>query len=267
MLFHLIWNTENAWVNGEQSVLSEEVLVRIRRTISSILKQERDAVIWLWSDTLPLEYLQIISTSSQLQLKRIDYEELIVQTPIALWRPTNQQFKEELNAVVNYSDLVRLLVLYRYGGMYLDASDTLLLKPITELGVANAVGWEHQGTLSNGAMLFESKHSFLTHCLENYGNDYRPELWGHQGPALITRTLRKLAYLVSVDVPCCVFCPVAWHAANVLYLGDVIDAQLRASLIQQIETNTFVLHYFHKSNGEKAIEEGSVLRYFIDAYS
>ncbi len=67
------------------------------------------------------------------------------------------------------SDYIRLAVLHRYGGVYLD-TDVELLRPFTEemLACRGFSGYETPHTLPTGVMGAEAGHPFIAHLLRHY---------------------------------------------------------------------------------------------------
>jgi lactosylceramide 4-alpha-galactosyltransferase len=87
------------------------------------------------------------------------------------------------------SNFVRLLVILRYGGIYLD-SDIILTKPLPHL--RNAIAHEMpQGTpggekVNNNVLIFDRGHRFLVEYLEAMMNRYNPSVYHANGPDLLT---------------------------------------------------------------------------------
>ncbi|XP_078066256.1 lactosylceramide 4-alpha-galactosyltransferase-like [Mustelus asterias] len=93
------------------------------------------------------------------------------------------------------SDACRLALLWKYGGIYLD-TDIISLKPLT---FANFI-CAQQKNLANGAALgFSQYHGFTKDCMIDYVNNYQGEIWGHQGPALMSRVLRQWCKTDDLD--------------------------------------------------------------------
>ncbi|XP_067897453.1 lactosylceramide 4-alpha-galactosyltransferase-like [Heterodontus francisci] len=93
------------------------------------------------------------------------------------------------------SDACRLALLWKYGGIYLD-TDIISLKPLTFTNFICA----QEENLANGAALgFSQHHNFLQDCMIDFVRDYQGEIWGHQGPLLMSRVLRRWCKTDDLD--------------------------------------------------------------------
>ena len=128
------------------------------------------------------------------------------------------------NWYVDVSDLARLLLLYVYGGVYLD-TDVIVVKPLVANGDSegndatppplpnNVLAWEQQDDdydkslskgkanenhkLANGAIMkFLYPHNaFLADCINEYMSTYQiTNKWGYNGPQLLTRVFSNNKY-------------------------------------------------------------------------
>ncbi|KAH7939100.1 hypothetical protein HPB52_005863 [Rhipicephalus sanguineus] len=88
--------------------------------------------------------------------------------------------------VNHLSDALRLLVLWKYGGVYADM-DVLTLKSFSEL--RNVVARELFPDVGNSVMVFDKGHPFLSRCLQEFSSTYKARKWAHNGPRLLERVL------------------------------------------------------------------------------
>lgn len=89
----------------------------------------------------------------------------------------------------NYSNLVRLIVVYLYGGTYID-TDVIISNDYGIDKVYNGVGREDENTtFINNAVLwnFVIKNNFIKQCLIEFFRQYNGNKWGNNGPRLITK--------------------------------------------------------------------------------
>lgn len=92
----------------------------------------------------------------------------------------------ERNWLYVSSDASRLAIIWKYGGVYMD-SDVISIRPIPE---ENFLAAQESQFSSNGVFGFLPHHPFLWQCMENFVENYNSDIWGHQGPYLMTRILR-----------------------------------------------------------------------------
>jgi len=132
-------------------------------------------------------------------LVRVDYAELVVNTPLAeTWsKGAITTIGFYLN---NISDALRVVVLWRFGGTYLD-SDIISVKPVPR---------EHQNfilcngmgpmLLSNAILSFQRKHPFLDLTLSEQAKNFKPHAWGNLGPTRLTTCARAYCDTPSKEV-------------------------------------------------------------------
>lgn len=85
------------------------------------------------------------------------------------------------------SDYIRMDVLYRYGGVYIDA-DVLLRRPfgqVSKLSLFSIAGVE----LNNGIIAAPKGDEYLKWAMDTYIKTYRNDLWSWNGPQILHRLL------------------------------------------------------------------------------
>ncbi|WRX23831.1 Glycosyltransferase [Theobroma cacao] len=170
------------------------------------------------------------------------------------------------------SDLIRLAVLYKYGGVYLD-TDFIFLKDLS--GLRNAIGAQSinqqtkKWTRLNGAvMIFDIHHPVLVEFLREYATTFNGNRWGHNGPYLVSRVLERLRenseYNITVFPPKA-FYPVDWIKIAKLFKKPETEADLKWAddTLADISNDSFVVHLWNKRSRELKIEEGSVMARMI----
>ncbi|XP_043938258.1 alpha-1,4-N-acetylglucosaminyltransferase-like, partial [Protopterus annectens] len=85
------------------------------------------------------------------------------------------------------SDGYRLVLLWKKGGFYFD-TDVISTKKIPE---ENFLASESSDAVSNGVLGFQKHHSYIMDCMKDFVLHYNGNIWGYQGPNLITRMIRQ----------------------------------------------------------------------------
>jgi lactosylceramide 4-alpha-galactosyltransferase len=86
------------------------------------------------------------------------------------------------------TDLLRLLILYKFGGIYLDI-DMIIVRELHELP-PNIIGWESGMNLNGAFLKFRKHHPYLHECIKRFSNRYS-QAWSDNGPLLLSRVWRK----------------------------------------------------------------------------
>jgi len=145
-------------------------------------------------------------------------------------------FQKTKHWAVHEADLLRLLILFREGGVYLDV-DTIILQPIGSL--VNVIGEESPGIVNNAVLMFDRHHPFLACAIDAFVQNYRNDKFSENGPVLLTK-------LVNNQLPLCsniartinvlgssAFQPVHWSEMR---------ERLRSGTMQFSRAN-YVFHY------------------------
>ncbi|CRL04650.1 CLUMA_CG017714, isoform A [Clunio marinus] len=100
----------------------------------------------------------------------------------------------------NISNFLRLFLLWKYGGTYLDL-DVISLSSINTIGEDNFITVEEKSTLNNAIIRFDSMstgHTLAETLLRDFMESYDGRRWGHNGPNLVTRVLKTFCEFPNV---------------------------------------------------------------------
>ncbi|RXG53206.1 Lactosylceramide 4-alpha-galactosyltransferase [Armadillidium vulgare] len=91
---------------------------------------------------------------------------------------------------MNFGDALRFLLLYKYGGIYLDM-DVFVLKNLKK--EENFAGLESQEKVNSAIMGFRKGHPFLKDCITEITQPVDVNSWGIYGPILVTNIFKRRA--------------------------------------------------------------------------
>ncbi|XP_066477592.1 alpha-1,4-N-acetylglucosaminyltransferase [Tiliqua scincoides] len=138
--------------------------------------------------------LSSISTMRNVFLFPLQLSVLFQDTPLLQWY-LQINAAQEKNWVYISSDASRLAMVWKYGGIYMD-TDVISIRPIP---MSNFLAAQSSQFSSNGILGFQQHHWFLWDCMEDFVQKYNGDIWGHQGPQLITRMLGRLCNLTDFE--------------------------------------------------------------------
>ncbi|XP_048460177.1 alpha-1,4-N-acetylglucosaminyltransferase-like isoform X1 [Rhincodon typus] len=138
--------------------------------------------------------IPLLSSFKNVVILPLNPKELFSDTPLAGWYEKVDPSKESYWFHV-LADGCRLALLWKYGGIYLD-TDIISIKP---LDFKNFLCEESSNYANNAALGFNRSHSFIKSCLRDFVEDYNGADWGHQGPKLMTRMLKKWCRTDDLD--------------------------------------------------------------------
>jgi alpha 1,4-N-acetylglucosaminyltransferase len=222
-------------------------------TVESVAKQVQvrpDAEVWVWMnfpDLFPRDLLA--KMPSNVKVKLVVFDEAIAGTPLTrLFHALNVELGKYAN--VNKADALRLALVYKLGGMYLD-SDMVVIRDPHRLGYGAAL--EDPRYFNNAVFAFPRRSAHIAHLMEEYVRDYNGNIWGWQGPKLFTRVFM---HKISTSTPCYwdkkqVECKHAVTSVDVWTTASVYPIQWKEHLRlmgqpKEFANETVMVHFWHK---------------------
>ncbi|XP_059329301.1 lactosylceramide 4-alpha-galactosyltransferase-like [Ammospiza nelsoni] len=193
----------------------------------------------------------LLSCFPNVEILPLDLTELFSGTPLAQWflQPQRQQEPHFLHVL---SDACRIVLMWKFGGIYLD-TDFIVLKNLHNL--TNALGIQGDSVLNGAFLSFEAKHKFMELCMQDFVQNYNGWAWGHQGPELLTRVFKKWCSIRTIKSMSCkgvsalaqeVVYPIPWQDWEQLFEA------VSALELQKLLKNTYAVHIWNKlSHGTK----------------
>ena len=169
----------------------------------------------------------------------------------------------------NLSNLVRIALLYKYGGAFLD-TDFIILKDFSESRNAIGVQSIHSKTkqwtrLNNEVLIFDINHPLLLDFMEEFALNFNGNQWGSNGPYLVSRVVERAATKPGYNftiLPMKAFYPVNWRDIHKYLKRPENESESRwvESKVNELsDGETYGLHLWNKQSKELEIEEGSVV--------
>lgn len=197
---------------------------------------------------------------------------LLKGTPAENWFNELRKGKKdpgEIPLFQNLSNLMRLAILYKYGGVYLD-TDFILLKPLN--GLRNCIGAQSMDfstkqwtRLNNAILIFDKNHPLLLGFIKEFALTFNGNRWGHNGPYLVSRVVERLgkkrSSLNFTILPPLAFYPVYWNKVDGFFRKPKNQGEEKwvEAKLNQMNGETFGVHLWNKQSSGLIIEEGSVI--------
>ncbi|KAJ4843782.1 hypothetical protein Tsubulata_017409 [Turnera subulata] len=172
----------------------------------------------------------------------------------------------------NLSNLLRLAVLYKYGGTYMD-TDVIMLKSLRKL--RNVIGAQtvdlktgNWSRLNNAVLIFDKKHPLLYKFIEEFALTFDGNKWGHNGPYLVSRVVARVSGRPGFNftvLPPSAFYPVNWRRVGIIFRGARSEShsQWLQEKLGEIKRESFAVHLWNKQSRKLQIENGSILNHLI----
>ncbi|KAK4421244.1 Lactosylceramide 4-alpha-galactosyltransferase [Sesamum alatum] len=263
------------WISSVESFGERELFA-----MSSLFKAHPNGCLIVASNSLDSTTgMQILRPFLEKGLKVTaispDFNYLFKNTPAEAWY--NQLMLGNLNPGEvplgqNLSNLLRLGLLYRFGGIYLD-TDIIILKSFE--GLKNAIGAQtidldtgKWSRLNNAVMIFDQGHPLLYKFIQEFALTFDGNKWGHNGPYLVSRVVSRVTgrpgYNFTV-LPPTAFYPVDWSKIGSLFQGpqSLSHSKWLLAKLGQIRSRSFAVHLWNKQSRGFEVAKGSVIQHIM----
>ncbi|CAN6471327.1 unnamed protein product [Victoria cruziana] len=267
--FFMTWISSAEWF-GQRELLSLEAL----------FKQHPSACLLILSRSMDSgrgrRILKPLSASGyRVTALAPDLQFLFDGTPAKFW------FKElrkgnidpgEIPLAQNLSNLLRIAVLYKFGGVYID-TDVIILRTFS--GLRNCIGaqamvaetgeWRR---LNNAVLVFDENHPLLFKFIQEFSLTFDGNKWGHNGPYLVSRVVSRVAGRPGFNftiLPPMAFYPVDWSRIGGYFrrpATPVMSRWVEAKLVQ-LHQESYAVHLWNRQCSRMAIENGSIVHRLI----
>jgi hypothetical protein len=100
----------------------------------------------------------------------------------------------------NYSDLMRVLIVYKFGGLYSDL-DIVAIKPLPDNLPIRYMTADNSRRLSSCYFSFEKRSPFLNKLMKDIVDNFDPTKWGANGPGRYTESLKTYCDNFNDTIP------------------------------------------------------------------
>jgi len=254
--------------------------VRHQRTLESLFHFHPNACVVVFSETLEKDFFKtFVQEGFKVAVVQPDLQELLANTPTDIFTTVWVRWRETPLYYIHYTDLLRLVALYKYGGVYMDM-DVILLKPLDSLH--NAIGSEilanGEVRLNGAVMVFNKSSPFLRECLEEFTATYDDTLLEWNGAELVTRvanfSIRKGGKKWSEDPealqiqPPFAFFPLTSSSILRYFVAptDKQQEEEEKQLLGKIFEEAFTTHYWNRLTAQLVPENGSLIETVLNQH-
>lgn len=280
LLFHLIFTTTRmSNVSTYNSTIQQTGAFNWRhvRCIESIFYHHPTSKVIMHSNTLQQETFDVFTEAGySIEVHSYDIAELLRHSPAEAFIGELEKAETGRFWYSHETDLVRFLLLYKFGGVYMD-TDVILVQPLNSLKT-NTLGWQdsfHE-SLNGAVLIFEKNNIFMKYCLMEFAENYNGQSWDSNGPLLLTR-IWQLWNLVNPGVDDVVqvldnriFYMIEWTKIKQECFfdtdGGVFDANLRVlkSEAYAVHLNSRITGYF--GIGDIELIRGTIGSHLLNAF-
>ncbi|KAJ3250906.1 Lactosylceramide 4-alpha-galactosyltransferase [Chytriomyces hyalinus] len=126
--------------------------------------------------------------AGRVSVRQLDWPLMMTGTPLEAWF-TSGAYKESKWVDQNLGNAFRLAVVYQQGGVYLDM-DIISMNPLSD-SMGRSLGMQDKDAMNNAFLRFPAADPFLWASMEEFVSGFNGNVWGKNGPEVITRTYKK----------------------------------------------------------------------------
>ncbi|KZC04750.1 PREDICTED: lactosylceramide 4-alpha-galactosyltransferase-like [Dufourea novaeangliae] len=216
------------------------------------------------------EMFNQLQTYPNIRIRRIYPEEYVRKTPLELWYKSGV-LRRSLWPRSHMSDILRYLTLWKYGGIYLDL-DVVVVTSLERL--ANFAGAEDWDAVAAGVIGFDTStlgRRVADACIRDLKTNYRGDIWGNNGPGVITRTVQKICSTKNVrdmTTTRChgfkVFPPSAFYPVHYKKWEMYFETKDKNTTMKMLE-KAMTIHVWNKLSRSRQIRVNSDVPYAVVA--
>ncbi|KAK8607932.1 hypothetical protein V6N13_023376 [Hibiscus sabdariffa] len=263
------------WISSLHSLGDRELLA-----IESVFKSHPKACLVIVSNTLDSKMGNIVlkpffDKGFKLIAVSPDFDFVFKNTDAESWFNRLKKGNVDPGGVSlgqNLSNLLRLALLYKYGGVYID-TDVIVLKSFNHL--RNAIGAQSINVqtkswsrLNNAVLVFDKQHLLLFEFIREFALTFDGNKWGHNGPYLVSRVVERVANRPGFNftvMPPSAFYPVDWSRIRTLFRGpnDRDHSEWLHRKLEEIRRRSYAVHLWNRQSRKVRVQQGSIVHHII----
>lgn len=216
------------------------------------------------------ELFNQLQTYPNIHLGHIYPEDYVRNTPLDLWYRSGI-LKKSRWPRSHMSDILRYLTLWKYGGIYLDL-DVVVTTSFGHLtNFAGAEDWDDVAAGVIGLDTTPLGRRVADACVRDLMKNFRGNVWGNNGPGVITRTLRRICsakYVRDMTPARCggfkVFSPSAFYPIHYKKWKLYFEGKNKNATMKMLE-KAIAIHVWNKLSKSMEVHVNSDVPYAIIA--
>ncbi|XVF27672.1 hypothetical protein REPUB_Repub14bG0128900 [Reevesia pubescens] len=263
------------WISSVESLGDRELLA-----IESVFKSHPKACLVMVSNSLDSKRGSVVlkpflDKGFKLIAVNPDLDYIFKNTYAELWFNRLKKGNVdpgEVSLGQNLSNLLRLALLYKYGGIYID-TDIIVLKSFSKL--RNVIGAQsinlqtkNWSRLNNAVLIFDKQHPLLYKFIQEFALTFDGNKWGHNGPYLVSRVVERVTGRPGFNftvLPPPAFYPVDWNKIRSLFRGPInqIHSHWLHNKLKQIRMHSYSVHLWNRQSRKVRVQEGSIIHHIL----
>lgn len=230
-------------------------------SLHTTLINNPNSYIWVWMSNTSFWPIEL-SGNERIKVMHANFTALVKETPLETFYD-RKGFDYGTYDIQNRANALRLAIVYKFGGMYIDA-DFVVINDPSSLGYG--IHFQDSGSLNNAAFSFKRESRVLKSLMQDFALKYNGNRWGHQGPQMFNRMFlhegfldKRFCYINKTTMK--VICGLHQETINVWsyerisplpwYAWPVLLKRANKGLIDEYKNNgTIMIHTWNKMSGK-----------------
>ncbi|GBN08449.1 Lactosylceramide 4-alpha-galactosyltransferase [Araneus ventricosus] len=140
-------------------------------------------------------FTKYLTQLDNVRLLRINMSVVVEGTPLSHWYKKGI-WKSSPYRITHVSDALRLGVIWKYGGLYLD-TDVVVMRSLSHF--RNTTTTDNGKNLGSVLLAFEPYHPLLQATIIDFAASYTPSDFARNGPVLLNKHFKERCHVESVD--------------------------------------------------------------------
>ncbi|XP_078041740.1 lactosylceramide 4-alpha-galactosyltransferase-like [Augochlora pura] len=217
-----------------------------------------------------VEMFNQLQTYPNIKIRRLFLEKYVKRTALDQWYKIDV-LKKSLWPRSHTSDILRYLTLWKYGGIYLDL-DVVVTTSLEHL--SNFAGAEDWNDIAAGVIGFDLSplgRQVANACIDDLKSNFRGDLWGNNGPGVVTRTLQKICsakHIRDMSTVRCqgfkVFPPSTFYPVHYKRWRQYFESKNKNATMKMLK-KSMTIHVWNKLSQSQQVRVNSDVPYAIIA--
>ncbi|XP_060206239.1 uncharacterized protein LOC132633805 [Lycium barbarum] len=267
------------WISPAKSFGKREFF-----TLESLFKAHPKGCLIILSNTLDspsgtMIFRPLVELGNRILVVTPDLSFLFENTPAESWfidLKNGEKDPGKVSLAQNLSNLIRLAILYKYGGIYLD-TDFIILKDFSRL--RNSIGAQSTDAsgnwtrLNNALLIFDQSHPLVYKFMEEFALSFDGNRWGQNGPYLVSRVVEKVISMKIKDYNFSILPPRAFYPVDWIRIGGFFmkfnaknDSRWVEAKVLQLNEKTYGVHLWNSQSSSMKIEQGSIINRLVSTH-
>ncbi|XP_054271817.1 lactosylceramide 4-alpha-galactosyltransferase-like [Macrosteles quadrilineatus] len=209
------------------------------------------------------DYAKSIVTLPNIFIVQLNLTEFFNNTPVQdLYK--SRTMETSSHPKEHFSDLLRYIVLWKFGGTYLDL-DVVTIKSLLDLG-SNFAGVEDWSVINSAVLNVDSMgngHELVQKALQYVNKHFDGNGWISNGPEVLTKMILKECNKEKIDeellkcdkfhlFPSTYFYHIHWTREE-----DFFNSTLGPDIVEDLKNHSYVVHMWNKISNSHVVKIGS----------